>query len=104
MKTDIKQNFSLELIACLEKKYNKKPSAQFFANNYNAKTGKKISKETARKWMSGLSLPEPNRMKDLMDWLNLDTQNIFKTNNANTEQDIFKIQFHIEDLEIENTL
>lgn len=77
MKKTINKRFSEELIQCLEIKYNKKPSAQFFAKNFNLKSNTSISKETARKWMNGISLPEPEKMKVLIEWLNLETNNIF---------------------------
>lgn len=63
----------------LVKKYNKVPSGYFFANQFNlrAKGTTTITAETARKWIKGIAVPEIDRFKVLIDWLNLDTSELF---------------------------
>jgi hypothetical protein len=38
-----------------------------------------MSRETARKWINGQSMPESSRLKTLISWLNLDASFIYST-------------------------
>lgn len=60
-------------------KYNKVPSGYFFANQFNlrAKGTSTITAETARKWIKGIAVPEIDRFKVLIEWLGMDTSELF---------------------------
>jgi len=65
----------------LIKKYNKVPSSYFFANQFNlrAQGTSTITAETARKWIKGISVPEIDRFKVLIDWLDFNPAELFDT-------------------------
>ena len=57
------------------------PSGAFLSNQFNlrAEGTTTITAETARKWVKGLSVPEIDRFKVLIKWLELDVDSIFNT-------------------------
>jgi hypothetical protein len=57
------------------------PSGAFLSNQFNlrAEGTSTITAETARKWVKGLSVPEIDRFKVLIKWLELDVDSIFNT-------------------------
>ena len=63
------------------KKYKKIPSGTFLSNQFNlrAEGTTTITAETARKWVKGLSVPEIDRFKVLIKWLELDIDGLFNT-------------------------
>lgn len=65
------ESFKKALIA----KYGKVPSTSFIANNFNLRAyeTQAISRESARKWLAGISFPEGGRLRVISKWLNLDT-------------------------------
>lgn len=65
----------------LIKKYNKVPSGYFFANQFNlrAQGTTTITAETARKWIKGISVPEIDRFKVLIEWLEINISDLFHT-------------------------
>ncbi len=71
--------FAEVLNAHLVKKYNKVPSGYFFANQFNlrAQGTTTITAETARKWIKGIAVPEIDRFKVLIEWLSMDTSELF---------------------------
>jgi hypothetical protein len=73
--------FAEVLNRALLKKYKKIPSGSFLANQFNlrAEGTTTITAETARKWVKGLSVPEIDRFKVLIKWLELDVDSIFNT-------------------------
>ena len=73
--------FAQVLNRALLKKYKKIPSGSFLANQFNlrAEGTTTITAETARKWVKGLSVPEIDRFKVLIKWLELDVDSIFNT-------------------------
>jgi hypothetical protein len=73
--------FAEVLNRALFKKYKKIPSGAFLANQFNlrAEGTTTITAETARKWVKGLSVPEIDRFKVLIKWLELDVDSIFNT-------------------------
>lgn len=73
--------FAEVLNRALIKKYNKVPSGAFLSNQFNlrAEGTTTITAETARKWVKGLSVPEIDRFKVLIKWLELDVDSIFNT-------------------------
>lgn len=97
--------FAEVLNSHLVMKYNKVPSGYFFANQFNlrAKGTSTITAETARKWIKGIAVPEIDRFKVLIDWLNLDISELFhgKTvhlTNKETHDVIDAIETKIHDL------
>ena len=77
-------NFQKALKAGLKNTFGKIPSSTEFANQFNLRAygTKTISRETARKWKTGLALPEPSNLQVLIEWLNLSTEHIFAHNQA----------------------
>ena len=73
--------FAEVLSRALIKKYKKVPSGAFLSNQFNlrAEGTTTITAETARKWVKGLSVPEIDRFKVLIKWLELDVDSIFNT-------------------------
>ncbi len=82
--------FSQILQESLRTKYKKVPAASIFANEFNfrAHGSDTITRETARKWLLGLSLPRPEKLSILVKWLNINIQEIY--NQASRE--IIQIQ------------
>ena len=73
--------FAEVLNRALIKKFKKVPSGAFLSNQFNlrAEGTTTITAETARKWVKGLSVPEIDRFKVLIKWLELDVDSIFNT-------------------------
>lgn len=63
----------------LLKKFGKIPSANIFANQFNLRAygTKTITRETARKWILGLALPEIDKLVVLVKWLDIDVSKLF---------------------------
>jgi len=78
-KSSLKESFKLVFKNSLIDRYGKIPSATFIANQFNIRANNeyKITRETARKWLNGSSLPELPRLTYLTYWLNLDLNLIF---------------------------
>ena len=78
-----RKEFALKFAEVLNRhlvmKYNKVPSGYFFANQFNlrAKGTSTITAETARKWIKGIAVPEIDRFKVLIEWLSMDTSELF---------------------------
>jgi hypothetical protein len=72
-------NFAKALNAGLLKKFGKIPSAALFANQFNLRAygTKTITRETARKWILGLAIPEIDKLVVLMKWLDIDPSELF---------------------------
>jgi hypothetical protein len=67
-------NLSKMLRRLLKIKYpHTKLTAAFVASQYNlrARSSGSISNETARKWLSGISIPAAHRLQVLTDWLGI---------------------------------
>ena len=77
---DIASNLARAINEGLLKKFGKVPSANIFANQFNLRAygTKTITRETARKWISGIALPEMDKLTVLVDWLEIDVSNLFK--------------------------
>ena len=77
----------MEFNSCLTRKFTKRPSAQFIANHFNLINPEQhtITKETARKWMQGITIPDPNKFQILIEWLNMDINKIFTAEEKPTE-------------------
>ncbi len=63
----------------LIKKFGKIPSANTFANQFNLRAygTKTITRETARKWLLGLAVPEIDKLVVLVDWLEINVLELF---------------------------
>lgn len=71
---DIKESFSALLRDSLRARYGRIPSAAVVAREFNLRAYETspISQESARRWLRGVSLPEEERLRVLVNWLNLD--------------------------------
>lgn len=65
--------FGRALSRCLLAHYGRIPSAAKFADGFNLRAygTTTISRETARKWLNGATIPEVGRLKVLMNWIGL---------------------------------
>jgi hypothetical protein len=70
----LNDKFAQNLQHCLIRKFKRIPTAQNFANAFNSQTNhaNSITRESARKWITGQAIPEFDRLVILQDWLNLD--------------------------------
>jgi hypothetical protein len=78
----VKIKFSEEMKRCCMNKYKVTPSnAQLSKDFYSATQYKlKVNQETFRLWMKGESFPDLNSLLYLIEWLDLDLNNIFNIN------------------------
>jgi transcriptional regulator with XRE-family HTH domain len=60
----------------LLEKYGRMPSAAALARDFNfrAQSLEPITPETARRWLRGLSMPNFDRLRLLIDWLDMDPE------------------------------
>lgn len=73
----IKKEFAEALKKAIHKKFNKHLSIVDFTIQYNLQFHQPVSNETARKWLSGLSLPQINKLVQMQQWLNLELPLLF---------------------------
>jgi len=78
---DIKENFSALLRDSLRARFGRIPSAAVVAREFNLRAydTAPVSQESARRWLRGVSLPEEERLRVLVNWLNLDFNEALKT-------------------------
>lgn len=78
----LRRNFSNELRTALIKRMGKLPSSTHFANQFNfrAHGTTAITRETARKWVTGQAIPEIERLQILIEWLELDPHKFLASN------------------------
>jgi PAS domain-containing protein len=78
------KRFANALNAGLTKKFGHIPSTSEIADCFNQQAIgiKGISRETARRWLRGLSYPETDRLQLLIDWLELNPADILLNNSA----------------------
>ncbi|MEY3668885.1 MAG: hypothetical protein RL258_280 [Pseudomonadota bacterium] len=71
---DVKENFSALLRSSLKARYGRLPSAAVLAREFNLRAydTTPISGESARRWLRGVCLPEEERLRILVNWLDLD--------------------------------
>ena len=88
---NIIKNFENALNEALVGIYGKVPSAESFARQFNlrAKGASTISRETARKWMTGKSYPEPGKMSVLISWLQLNPSDVI--DNRSESEALFRL-------------
>jgi len=73
--------FNLVFKAGLINRFGRVPSAEKFTIEFNFRNAPlaPITRETARQWIVGQSLPNPVRLRLLINWLELDASFIFAT-------------------------
>lgn len=83
----MKAAFSKELMRCLLDKYGRMPSAAVLARDFNFRSGdlSPITAETARRWIRGMSIPEMERLKLLIEWLGMRVDFLNKPEQIRTE-------------------
>lgn len=83
-------NFSKALNVALIHRFGKTPSAMSLATEFNlrAYATNSITRETARKWIKGLALPEAGALQLLIEWLSIDPINIFSVAAASNGFDL----------------
>ena len=79
--------------AGLINRFGKIPTANKLAIEFNLRNfqSNPISREAARKWINGQSMPETARLKVLISWLNLDVAFIYATTFIEDASDHLKI-------------
>ena len=76
-KTNMLERFSTTLRSGLMNKFNRIPTAQKFSDEFNLRSVNSITRETARKWINGLVMPESERLLILIQWLNLNSDYVY---------------------------
>lgn len=78
----IKDTFSRSLRKCLHEHYGRVPAAAVIAKDFNLRAYgvDPITQESARRWIRGISIPEEDRLKVLIEWLSLDFNAILCSN------------------------
>ena len=71
------ERFSITLRSGLVNKFNRIPTAQKFSDEFNLRSVNPITRETARKWINGLVMPESERLLILIQWLNLNSDYVY---------------------------
>jgi len=78
------ERFSIVLRSGLVNKFSRMPTAQKFSDEFNLRSINPITRETARKWINGLVMPESERLLVLIQWLNLNADYVY-LNSAEVE-------------------
>ena len=94
------ERFSIALRSGLVNKFNRIPTAQKFSDEFNLRSVNSITRETARKWINGLVMPESERLLILIQWLNLNSDYVYlnstevdeKKSSQNKVQSLRKIE------------
>jgi hypothetical protein len=83
-------NFQKVLKVGLMTEFGKIPATSEFADQFNLRAygTNTISRETARKWKSGIVLPAPANLQVLMEWLNLDIEDIYYVEHVSSSNKI----------------
>jgi len=71
------ERFSIVLRSGLVNKFSRMPTAQKFSDEFNLRSVNPITRETARKWINGLVMPESERLLVLIQWLNLNADYVY---------------------------
>ena len=71
------ERFSIALRSGLVNKFSRMPTAQKFSDEFNLRSVNSITRETARKWIHGLVMPESERLLVLIQWLNLNSDYVY---------------------------
>jgi len=71
------ERFSIALRSGLVNKFSRIPTAQKFSNEFNLRSVTPITRETARKWINGITMPESERLLVLIQWLSLNADYVY---------------------------
>ena len=79
---NVVERFYIAFSAGLINRFGEIPTANKLSIEFNIRNTQSspISRETARKWINGQSLPSSQRLKMLISWLDLDASFIYATN------------------------
>ena len=80
-RSKLNESFAEAFQYALIKKFKQVPSAAWIANGFNTFTNYQhdINRETVRKWLTGKSIPEFDRLRILKDWLDMDLNGFGKS-------------------------
>jgi CRISPR/Cas system endoribonuclease Cas6 (RAMP superfamily) len=83
MTEEFREQFVENLRNALLKKYGKIPSYTLIANEFNLKANRcnPISPETAKRWLTGVSVPELHRLAVLCQVLNVQSEYFINIDN-----------------------
>jgi transcriptional regulator with XRE-family HTH domain len=86
---EAKARFSKAVNIALLSRFGKIPTANAFANqfNYRAEGITGITRETARKWLTGQAIPEVSKLIVLVDWLGLDANEFMSQRSKQVKND-----------------
>jgi hypothetical protein len=90
----LRLNFGEALRTALVTRLGKVPSATYLANQFNFRSNgtTAITRETARKWLTGQAIPEMPRLTVLVEWLGLDPHQLLtgskKKSSSNSGDDL----------------
>ena len=75
----MKEYFSHSLRESLKLQYGKLPSAEVVSRDFNLRAHgtTPVTQESVRRWIRGESLPKPDHLIVLMQWLDLDLNEIY---------------------------
>lgn len=85
-KANMMERFSIALRSGLVNKFSRIPTAQKLSDEFNLRSLKPITRETARKWINGLVIPETERLLVLIKWLNLNSDYVYLNSSENNEE------------------
>lgn len=76
----VKKRFSEEMKRCCAERYSKIPSNAKLAKDFYYSTNYtlNVNRETFRKWLKGEAFPDLDYLIHLINWLELDMNNIFE--------------------------
>ena len=82
---DVKENFSGLLRESLKARYGRVPSAAVLAREFNLRAydTTPVTGESARRWLRGVCLPEEERLRVLVNWLDLNFNDALTHRNGN---------------------
>ena len=80
-KLEVQQKFGVILREAINARYGQTVSSTRLSDEFNLRAvgTTTISRQTALKWLKGEAIPDPGRLKVLAEWLNLDLNEIFKS-------------------------
>jgi hypothetical protein len=105
----INEQFGHVFRSALKKAYGKIPSAAFVAVQFNRRClgTESVSQESARRWIRGFSIPDPDRLLVLSGWLEIDYNAVFqpaKLRKDQSEVRLAKFGTQVRDLSPDETL
>lgn len=89
-----RSNLGILLTQALIRKFGILPSATKFADQFNLRAygTSTITRETARKWIAGLAVPEIDKLSILVEWLDIEPSEIFKTDELKIKNTIAEVK------------